>query len=81
ADILSGQSPLVTQQIITALLAYLPADDPAAQRVAVRLLYLRGLGYELANDKAGALDAYAAVLATAPDSVWAWLAWARVGPE
>lgn len=81
ADTLARRLPLGTQQAITALIAYLPADDPQAQRVAVRLRYLSGLGYELAGDAPAALDAYAVVLAQAPSSLWAWLAWARVGPE
>jgi hypothetical protein len=81
ADTLTRNRPLGTQRAISDLIAYLPAGDPAAQRVAARLLYLRGLGYELAGDEQGALDAYAALLDQFPDTLWAWLAWARVGPE
>ncbi len=81
ADTLARRRPLGTQQEITALLGYLPAGDTAAERVATRLYYLSGLGYELAGDERAALAAYATVLVRAPSSTWAWLAWARVGPE
>ena len=79
-NVLERRYPLGTQAAITALLNYLPHDDANAQLVAVRLLYLRGLGYELAGDDAAAVAAYTDVLRAAPGSAWAWLAWARVGP-
>ncbi|HNB53431.1 MAG TPA: tetratricopeptide repeat protein, partial [Anaerolineales bacterium] len=62
------------------LLAAVPPDHPTAPHLIPRLLFDLGLSYELEGDAVAARVAYLELIAQWPDSPWAWLAEARVGP-
>ena len=74
-------APADVAQELAALLAYLPDDDAAAQLVALHGRYLHALNEELRGDTDFAAHEYVGLVADAPYSVWAWLAWARLEPD
>lgn len=66
---------------LQALVDYLPADDPNAQLIINQLLFLIGYTYELNNDPPEAVQTYQQLIQQSPNSLWAWLAWARLADK
>jgi hypothetical protein len=80
-EILSVKRPLPDiQNELSPLMNALPADTTSHQMMLNRLLYMSGLAYELDGKEAQAVSTYLSLIQQAPDSPWAWLAWARLEP-
>jgi hypothetical protein len=77
-EVLDNETPLTTRGKIMALLETLPEDEEAAQLVRNRLLYLKGVSYQLEGKDAMAIETYLDLIQSDPDSPWSWLAFARL---
>lgn len=76
-----GQSPEAVRKELSSLLASFDDDTPVSKIVRARLLYLVGLSYELENQPEQAVEHYLNLIRAHPDSLWSWLAWARLTPN
>jgi hypothetical protein len=72
------RQPLAAGQELEALLAYLPATDPAARLVRDRVQFLHGLNCQLNAQTACALADYVALIRRSPHSPWSYDAAARI---
>ena len=77
-NILAGTDLEASRQALQALIAYIPPADPEAAFIVPRLQYLLGLSYEIEGRSQEAVDAYLALIQSAPQSAWSWLAWTRL---
>lgn len=80
ALLLAGNDLVNIRKNLQSLSEGLSIDSFAAEKIIPRLLFGIGLSYELEGDAVAARAAYLALIAQWPDSPWAWLAEARVGP-
>ncbi len=69
-DVVSQNNPNQTRLAIEKLIDSLPKDDPAAQILLRRLIYLRGLNYELSGQSELAVMAYRELTLLFPESLW-----------
>jgi|GEM_PF-3763189 len=77
-EIYAGNSLDQSRQTLKALIDYLPSDDIEAATLIVQSQYMIGLSYEIEGQDEAAIDAYLALIETAPDSIWSILALARL---
>jgi hypothetical protein len=76
-----GQTPEAVRQELSILLASFDDDTPVSKIIRAHLLYLVGLSYELENQPEQAVEHYLNLIRAHPDSLWSWLAWARLTPN
>lgn len=72
--VLANIHPQEAQDKIKTILASMPENDPAADALRERLLYLSGYSYELQGDDEKALDVYLSLIEKNPQSLWSRLA-------
>lgn len=77
-NILSGVDLDASRQALQALIIYIPPEDTEAAFIVPRLQYLLGLSYEIESRADEAMDVYLALIQSAPQSAWSWLAWTRL---
>lgn len=76
-----GQSPEAVRKELSSLLASFDDHNPVSKIIRAHLLYLVGLSYELENRPEQAVENYLNLIRAYPDSLWSWLAWARLTPK
>ena len=79
--VLANDQPQETQNKIKTILASMPENDPAADALRERLLYLSGYSYELQGDDEKALVVYLALIEKNPQSLWSRLAQSRIATK
>ena len=77
-NILAGAGLEAARQALQTIIAYIPPADPEAAFIVPRLQYLLGLSYEIEGRADEAVEAYLALIQSAPQSAWSWLAWTRL---
>jgi hypothetical protein len=79
-EVLSGTT-MGDSEDIDVLMSNIPQDNPEAPGVLARLLYLKGMSFELQNREELAIDQYKELIRHYANSPWSWLAYARLKPE
>jgi tetratricopeptide (TPR) repeat protein len=77
-NILTGTDLEASRQALRTLIAYIPPADTEAAFIVPRLHYLLGLSFEIEGRADDAVEAYLALIQSAPQSAWSWLAWTRL---
>lgn len=79
-EILTGNAQIPIDQKTKIMMSFMSSDSPGEQRISQRMLYFTGIYYELNGQADQATAVYERLVQTWPDSIWSWLAWARLKP-